>query len=61
MKELLDAGWKWGPVRDIARKINPNLVAWDQLRPEVQEHNRATVRGYPAFLAKAGFQVYRLK
>ena len=52
-------GWTHG-ARDDARKTNPNLLAWSDLPPDVQEMNRQTMRRLPEFLARAGFQVFRL-
>ena len=51
--------WRYGPVRDDRRKVNPNLVPWDQLTHNVKEHNRNTVRKLPSLLARAGFSIYR--
>jgi hypothetical protein len=54
-------GWKYAPVKDIDKKLSPYLVPWEQLSEEIREYDRNVVRGMPMFLAKAGFQVYRLK
>jgi hypothetical protein len=53
------ADWSYGP-RDMNRKTNPNLAAWDEISEESRELNRGIIRGLPAFLAEVGFQVYRL-
>lgn len=36
MKEKLDAGWKFGPVKDPEKKEHPCLVPYDQLPKEQQ-------------------------
>lgn len=60
MEELRKQGWKLGQ-RDEKRKTNPYLVAWEQLPEDERELNRSLVRDIPALLARAGFEVYRLK
>lgn len=59
MQEKLDAGWKPGPTRDLENKTSPALVAWSELPEEEREKDRSSVRGLPAFLARARFQIYR--
>jgi hypothetical protein len=54
-------GWKFAPVRDHAQKLSPYLVAWDQLTEEVKEVDRVLVRRIPANLAKADYQVRRIR
>lgn len=60
VKEREQAGWKLGP-KDTEKKITPHLIPWGELTDEIKELDRNTVRGMPAFLARAGFQIYRLK
>lgn len=52
-------GWRLGAERDVARKISPALVLWDDLPEEIRAENREIVRGLPAFLVSAGFLVTR--
>jgi hypothetical protein len=52
-------GWRYGPSRDAVAKTNPLLVAWDELPEGDRESNRETVRGWPALLARAGFELVR--
>lgn len=61
MNERLLAGWTYGATRDDAAKRNPNLVPWDQLAEEEKQHNRASIKKLPGFLAGAGFQICRVK
>jgi hypothetical protein len=49
-------GWTPGP-KDIAAKKTPYLVPWNELSDEVKEWDRQAVRGIPAFLARAGYEV----
>ena len=54
-------GWAYaeGP-KNIEKKKSPYIVSWEELAEEVRKRDRATVRGLPTFLAKAGFQIARL-
>ena len=53
-------GWRHGPERDDARKLNPLLVGWDELPDASKEFNRDAARQLPALLARAGFELVRL-
>jgi hypothetical protein len=52
-------GWSWGSPRDDARKLHPNLVAWEQLSESDREKDRDAVRRIPALAGLAGFQIVR--
>ena len=43
------------------KKTSPYMVPWDELKEEVKKWDRVMVRGLPAFLAKADFQIVRLR
>lgn len=63
MAERRLAGWVYGPVRDVGRKITPYLVPYAELPREpqdVQEWDREPVRAIPDVLALAKFEAYRL-
>ena len=60
LDERQRAGWTLGP-RDPRKKVSPYLVRWDQLGEEIKEYDRIFIRGLPRFLARAGFQIVRLK
>ena len=60
MAERIESGWRLG-ARDPDRKFTPYLVPFDQLSPDIAELDRDAVRGIPAVLALAGFQVIRLQ
>lgn len=53
-------GWSLGP-RDPKKKTSPYLVEWEKLPDNVKEYDRDAVRAIPELLAKAGFEIYRLK
>ena len=57
--QRLRDGWTLGP-KDIEGRRSPYLVPWDQLSDEIKELDRRAVRGVPAFLARAGYQVIRV-
>jgi hypothetical protein len=60
--ERLAAGWTYAPgPKDLARKLSPDLVSWEELPESEREKDRAAVRGLPRFLARAGLQVYRVR
>jgi Trk K+ transport system NAD-binding subunit len=59
-RERKAAGWRPGPRKDDARKESPYLVPYDELPDEIQEYDRAAVRGMPAFLAEVDFAVVRV-
>ena len=55
-------GWRFDPEpKDIVRKTSPHLVEWEVLPEDVREFDRNTVRALSAFLARAGYQIYRRK
>jgi len=53
-------GWSLGP-RNPEKKTSPYLVDWKELSEEIKEYDRQAVRGIPELLAKAKFEIYRLK
>jgi hypothetical protein len=59
MDERLKDGWKYGPEKDIDKKISPVLIPWGDLPENEKEKDRNPVREMPNFLARAGFQIYR--
>ncbi|MEK6283708.1 MAG: NAD-binding protein [Acidobacteriota bacterium] len=62
VEERQREGWRFDPEpKDIARKTSPHLVDWEGLPEEVREYDRNTVRALSAFLARAGYQIYRRK
>ena len=47
MAERTAAGWRYGPVRDAAAKLNPLLLDWAELLPEAQAEGRAAAGASP--------------
>ena len=56
-KAKRDADWRYGPVRDNERRLNPFVVEWEKLPEPGRESNRATIRRLPAILARADFEI----
>ncbi len=59
--ERLSWGWRYAPQRDNRAMTHPDLLDWDDPLFTTQEKDRQTVRKIPYFLARAGFQVYRMR
>jgi voltage-gated potassium channel Kch len=53
-------GWSYAAQRDDARHHSPYLLPWAELPESVKDWNRATARGLPDFVARAGFAVVRI-
>lgn len=58
--ERLLAGWKYGPVKEVANKISPYILPWASLPEEIREWDRDPVRKLPAMLAQMGYEMYRI-
>ena len=54
-------GWVIGEERDIENKISPHLVPWSSLPDKVKEYDRQAISAMPEFLAKVGFEIYKLR
>ena len=61
VRERLLDGWSLGPVKDSDKKISPYLVPWDELTQKIQDIDRKMMRQIPDFMAKAGFEIYRIE
>ena len=57
--ERLRAGWRFGTIRDNAKKIHNSLVAWEKLPDDIREYDRTSIRAFPEILAKARLEVFR--
>jgi hypothetical protein len=53
------AGWKYGPEKDVEKKISPQLVAWGALDDERKKLHVDAVEHIPALLEATGKWVYR--
>jgi hypothetical protein len=58
--ERFSQGWSAGK-RNATKKTSPYLVGWDKIPENIKDYDRNTVRLIPELLAKAGFEIYRLK
>ena len=59
VERLLD-GWKWGPKKDVAKKISPYIIPWSALSEEMKESDREAVRHIPHLLAEVGMEIVRM-
>ncbi len=58
-ERLLD-GWRYGPVKDISKKLNPCLVPWINLDAKTKQYDYIPVDNIPVLLAKIGYEVYKV-
>jgi len=58
-RERRAVGYEYGPKRDA--RHHPDLVDWVQLSERAKDRDREAVRGIPAMLELAGFQILRLR
>jgi hypothetical protein len=61
--ERLMQGWRYGPVKNIAAKVNPCLVPWSRLSDGadgVKKYDRAPFTLLPRLLKEAGLGIYRI-
>lgn len=56
-ERLLD-GWKYGPAKDLSKKINPSLLPWEALSEGTQSYDYNPIRNIPRLLAKVGYEVF---
>ena len=55
-------GWSLGEKDpEGKKKTSPYLVDWEYIPDDIQEYDRDAVYAIPQLLAKAGFEIYRLK
>jgi len=52
-------GWRYGPQRDNAQKLHPQLIPYADLTDAMQDLDRFAVRLVPALLARSGLAVVR--
>ncbi len=53
-------GWAYGPVRDNARKLHPQLIPYADLSEAMKDLDRFAVRGLPTLAARLGLGIQRL-
>ena len=57
--ERLLEGWKYGRVKDIAKKFNPCIKAWNDLDDATKKYDYDPVKNIPVLLAKIGYEIYK--
>ena len=55
----INEGWRFGPVRDDARKLHPCLVPYEQLSDAEKEYDRRTSAEAIRFLLASGCDIVR--
>lgn len=60
MKEKIDAGWKYGPIKDYNLKVTPYLVDYEKLDDEVKQRDRIPFISIPSVLAEFDLKIVRL-
>lgn len=61
MQERIKNGWRYGPAKDIEKKISPYLIPYRLLDDEIKDYDRNTVRALPHILSKIQFKIIRYK
>jgi hypothetical protein len=61
LQERCQEGWTFAPgPKNLDCKTNPALLNWEELPEDLKDYNRVAVHSLPVFLAKAGFQIFRI-
>ena len=55
-ERLLD-GWRYGPKKDMLRKLSSEIVPWAKLSEATKEHGFDAVRNFPKWLAAAELRI----
>lgn len=56
-QKRLEEGWRYGPQRDDAQKLHPNLVPYDLLTEEDRDYDRATAMNAIKLIVKLGYRI----
>lgn len=59
LRERKQAGWHYGPAKDVEARRSPYLVPWEELPDRAKEWNRSAVRSIPALLASVNLAVVK--
>ncbi len=57
-EDLLQQGYRYGPVLSEEQKTHPALVPYEQLSEDLKQSNRDFVRDIPRKIASAGYSLY---
>lgn len=55
--ERLVDGWRYGPEKDLERRINSTIVPWSKLSDGIKKYDFDAVRNFPRWLAAAGLKI----
>lgn len=55
--QRLSDGWRWGPVRDDARREHPGLVAYEELSEAERDYDRRTALETVRLILALGFRI----
>jgi hypothetical protein len=56
-KQRMAEGWRYGPVRNEARKEHPDLVPYDQLSEGEKEYDRHTAMESIKLILSLGYRI----
>ena len=59
--ERLMNGWRYGPQKNIEKKISPYLILWDELTEEIKQYDVDAVVKFPELLEAAGYEIYKME
>ena len=59
VEDRIRQGWRLGPQRDVASKLSPYLVPWDELSEEIRDLDRDSVRAIARLVAESGYSIVR--
>jgi hypothetical protein len=60
VRERIESGWVFGPVKDTRKKESPYLVPYNELSEEIKELDRDTIRNILPLADAVGLAVYRV-
>ena len=55
--ERLSAGWRYGKVKEVEKKISPHLISWKDLPQEIRQYDIDAVKNLPGILSAAGYEI----
>lgn len=58
--ERLLSGWRYGAKKDIANRLNPYILRWDDLSEDIRKFDYDPIRNIPLLFAKIGYEVVEL-
>ncbi|MBN1637638.1 MAG: NAD-binding protein [Ignavibacteriales bacterium] len=58
--EMISNGWVYGPVRDVQKKNNPDLIPYEELNEEIKQLDRNVVLNIPNLLKKMKLEICKL-